>query len=321
MLPPLPTRTAQSGEAIYLYIMQKAVYIKPFLSYQAQISLLKSRGLKFADETKALYLLKRIGYYRLSVYWRPLLANKQNPVFKPNASFESVFALYKFDRELRQLVLSELEKIEIAVRSQMAYSLSTVHGSFWLENESLFTDTEKYHAILDKIFSELSRSDEEFIISFKSNYSNPLPPSFITLEMTSFGTLSHLYENLKSDFAKRQISQTFGLADMVFISWLHSFVYIRNVCAHHARLWNKTLQIQPLFPRRTQHTWLKNKTVCNNRIYYVLSMIIYFLNTVNPNHTFKQKLENLFLKYPNVDRRAMGFPENWRSEALWKDCK
>jgi len=297
--------------------MQKSAYNKPFLTHQAQISLLKSRGMKFADETKALHLLKRIGYYRLSVYWRPLLADKKNLVFKPNADFETAFALYKFDRELRQLILSELEKIEIAVRSQIAYSLSTVHGSFWLEDETLFAETNKYHSTIAKIQSELERSDEEFVITFKENYSNPLPPAFITLEITSFGALSRLYENLKPGIVKREIAKTFGLADSAFVSWLHAFVYTRNVCAHHARLWNKPMQIQPLFPRHPQLAWLTDKTVSNNRIYYVLSMIIYLLNTVNPKHSFKQKLENLFAKYPNVDRAAMGFPAKWRSEPLW----
>ncbi|MDR1114679.1 MAG: Abi family protein [Tannerella sp.] len=297
--------------------MPKIFYTKPFLNYAAQIALLKSRGMKFADETKALHLLKRISYYRFSVYWRPLLVNKQLLIFKPNADFETAFALYKFDRELRQLVLSELEKIEVAVRSQITHSLSMAYGSFWIEDETLFADSEKHKAILAKIRNELSRSDEEFIVSFKSTYSNPLPPSFITLEITSFGTLSQLYENLKAGIVKREIAQAFGLADKVFVSWLHGFVYIRNVCAHHARLWNKPLQIQPLFPRHTQYTWLMDKTVCNNRIYYVLSMIVYFLNTVNSNHTFKQKLDNLFLKYPNVDEKAMGFPANRRSELLW----
>jgi abortive infection bacteriophage resistance protein len=254
--------------------MQKVVYQKPFLSYQAQISLLKSRGMKFADENKSLYLLKRIGYYRLSVYWRPLLANKQNFVFKHNANFETAFALYKFDRELRQMILSELEKIEIAVRAQITHSLSSAHGSFWIENEILFADTEKYQTTITKIHSELSRSDEEFILAFKSIYSNPLPPSFITLEITSFGALSRLYENLKPGKSRKEIANTFGLSDKVFASWLHSFVYIRNVCAHHARLWNRPLQIQPLFPRRTQFVWLTDNSVSNNRVYYALSMIV-----------------------------------------------
>ena len=140
----------------------------------------------------------------------------------------------------------------------------------------------------------------------------------ITLEIASFGALSRLYENLKVGLVKREISHAFGLADKAFVSWLHGLIYTRNVCAHHARLWNKPLQIQPLFPRHPRHPWLTNKAVSNNRVYYVLSMIVYFLNSINPNHTFKQKLENLFCKYPNVDRAAMGFPAGWHTEPLWR---
>jgi abortive infection bacteriophage resistance protein len=317
MLPPLPIRTAQSGEAFYFF-MAKTPYTKPFISLQEQLKQLKLRGLKFTDEVKALHLLKYIGYYRFSGYWYPLLADKQKHIFKPDANFETAFSLYKFDCELRKLIIAELEKIEIAVRTQMAYSLSTTHGSFWIDDENLFVNSVKYRATLDKINSEIQRSDEDFITAFASKYANPLPPSFITLEIVSFGTLSKLYENLKSDVAKREISQTFGLPDMVFISWLHGLTYIRNVCAHHARLWNKLLQIQPLFPRRTQHKWITSRNVRNNHIYYILSIIIYFLNTINPKHTFRQKLENLFAKYPNVDKVAMGFPPDWQAEPLWQ---
>jgi abortive infection bacteriophage resistance protein len=299
--------------------MAQILYSKPFLSYPTQLSLLKQRGMKFADEGKALHLLKRIGYYRLSTYWRPLLVDKQTLAFKSNAEFETAFALYKFDREFRQLILSELEKIEVAVRVQMVYSLSTAHGSFWMDNEALFADPEMYRATLAKINGELQRCDEEFILSFKARYANPLPPSFITLEITSFGALSRLYDNLKVGPVRREIAESFGLADKTFASWLHGFVYLRNVCAHHARLWNKPMQIQPLFPRHIHYTWLADKTVSNNRVYYALSMIVYFLNTVNPKHTFRQRLNALFAKYPNVDRRAMGFSTSWQNEPLWAE--
>jgi abortive infection bacteriophage resistance protein len=187
-----------------------------------------------------------------------------------------------------------------------------------MENASLFTDAAIHQSTLAKIKDEISRSDEEFIVSFKSKYSNLLPPSFITLEVTSFGALSRLYENLQAGLVKRQIAHAYGLADTVFASWLHSFVYIRNVCAHHARFWNRWLRIQPLSPRHPRHTWLTDGTVSNNHAYYALSMILYFLNTINPQHTFKQKLEDLFAKYPNVDRAAMGFPITWHTEPLWK---
>jgi abortive infection bacteriophage resistance protein len=274
--------------------------------------------MKFLDENKALHLLENISYYRFSGYWYPLLADKQNHIFKPNADFETAFSLYKFDREFRKLIISELEKIEVAVRSKMACILSTAHHAFWIEDASLFTNPQVHQSTLDKIREEFDRSDEEFIIAFKSKYSNRFPPSFILMEITSFGALSRLYGNLKAGKVKKDIARFFGLPDVAFASWLHSIVYIRNVCAHHSRIWNRPLSIQPLFPRNATYGWLTNRQVGINRVYYVLSMIIYLLNIVNPKHSFKQKLNNLFEKYPNVDKRAMGFPANWQNEPLWK---
>jgi len=297
--------------------MAKVPYSKAFLAYRAQIALLKSRGMTFADENKALHLLENISYYRLSGYWYPLLRDKQNHIFKQNACFETAFNMYKFDSQLRKLISSELEKIEIAVRTKMAYVLSSAHNSFWIEDASHFNNQDIHQTTLEKIQEEIDRSDEEFILSFKEKYTNPFPPSFILMETTSFGALSRLYGNLKPGKDKKDIAKLFGLPDKVFASWLHCLVYIRNMCAHHARLWNRQVGIKPLFPRRTHNAWIDTNDISNRRLYYILSMIIYLLNTVNPNHTFKQKLEHLFAKYPNVDRAAMGFPATWRQEPLW----
>jgi abortive infection bacteriophage resistance protein len=47
-------------------------------------------------------------------------------------------------------------------------------------------------------------------------------------------------------------------------------------------------------------------------------MIRYLLHTVNPRNSFVDKIEDLLLKYPNVDVRAMGFPTDWKNEPLWQ---
>jgi len=318
VLTPLPVRTARLGWAFYFLSMAKVPYSKEFLVYRAQIALLKSRGMMFDDERKALHLLENISYYRLSGYWYPLLCDKQNHVFKQNARFETAFNMYKFDSQLRKLISSELEKIEIAVRTKMAYVLSTAHNSFWVEDASHFSNQTIHQTTLEKLQEEIDRSDDEFIIAFKERYTNIFPPSFILMETSSFGALSRLYGNLKPGKDKKDIAKLFCLPDKVFASWLHCLVYIRNMCAHHARLWNRQVGIKPLFPRRTHNAWIDTNGISNRRLYYILSMIIYLLNTVNPNHTFKQKLEILFRKYPNVDRTAMGFPANWSTELLWK---
>jgi abortive infection bacteriophage resistance protein len=140
----------------------------------------------------------------------------------------------------------------------------------------------------------------------------------MTSEITSFGSLSMLYKNLKPGKEKRDIAHYFGLPDSVFETWLHSIVYLRNVCAHHTRLWNRAMSIRPQAPRSPRKPWLNNTNINNNRTYFILSMINYLLQTVNPKNTFRNRFKNLLGKYPNVDYKAIGFPENWEQEPLWQ---
>lgn len=298
--------------------MSKSDYIKPPLSYQQQIDQLKGRGLIIDNEQKALHLLENISYYRLSGYWFPLLADKKAHVFKPDSKLQTAFNLYCFDRELRQLVLAELEKIEVAVRAKISYVLSHKHGPFWFQDQSIFNNPVKHAETLTKISDEFRRSDEEFIHAFKNNYTNQLPPSWMTMEITSFGAMSQLYKNLKPGREKREIAHYFGLSDSVFVTWLHSIVYLRNVCAHHTRLWNRAMSIRPQIPNAPRKTWLLNTQIHNNRTYFILSMVAYLLQTVNPHNRFILKFKELLSKYSNVDTKALGFPANWQNEPLWQ---
>ena len=309
--------------------MPRVPYTKPALTFQDQLQQLIDRGLVIEDHQKAIFLLENISYYRLSGYWYPQLQEpKSSHVFKPGASFSQSFQLYCFDKELRKLVSSELEKIEIAIRAKMIYILAHQYGPFWINNQSLFSNLDKFNNTNYKLIEEYNRSREDFILAFKAKYNNPLPPAWMILEISSFGSLSNLYGSLKPGRSKRAIARHFGLDDSTFSSWLHSIVYIRNVCAHHSRLWNKTLSISPAIPLRPYNQWLAVTTTIdtrhgtispiNNRTYYILSMIIYLLQVVNPPNTFKEKFNALLIKYSNVDPAAMGFTSNWRDELIWQ---
>jgi abortive infection bacteriophage resistance protein len=290
----------------------KENYSKPALSYNEQLERLKSRGLIVMNEAKA-------SHYRLSGYWYPLLADKKNHIFKADATFEKGFDLYKFDREFRLLILRELEKIEVAVRSRLIYILSHENDPFWFLNKSLFKNEYSHSKSIKSLTKEYERCDEEFISAYKIKYSPDLPPSWMILEISSFGTLSILFSNLKPGRTKRNISKSFGLNDKVFSSWLHSIVYLRNVCAHHSRLWNKVMSIQPTEPRSTQFQWVENKTIDNNKSYFALCMILYLMQNINPKNSLSRRFKELLLKYPNIDTQAMGFPSDWESEPLWKE--
>lgn len=298
--------------------MKKVPYPKHLISFEEQISLLKKRGLIIPNEEKALHLLRNISYYRLSGYWVPLLSDKSNHIFKSGATFDLAFNIYKFDAELRRLVMLELEKIEVAVCTQFVYIFSQEEDNYWFANRGNFVDCVKHQKILNKLTEEYNRSDEEFIIAFKKKYSDDFPPGWMMMEITSFGSLSLLYSNLRPGRKKRQVAAYFGLSDVVLMSWLHTIVYIRNVCAHHCCLWNRKLRIRPLIPKSPKRSFISTSFMETDHIYFVLCMIVYLLDVVNPNHTFIQQLQLLLMKYPQIDRQAMKFPRNWEKIDFWK---
>ena len=316
-LPRFPLEQRAQGKLFIFKAMPKVPYEKPALTYAEQIQQLQERGLEINNIPRATHLLESISYYRLSGYWYPMLADKSNHLFKESSTFQSSFQLYSFDRELRVLILRELEKIEVSIRAKMIYLLSHEYGAFWYEDSNLFTNHIKHSKSLGSLQREYERSDEEFIDAFRVKYSNPLPPSWMMLEITSFGSLSFLYSNLKSSRTKRNIARHFGLNDKTFSSWIHSIVYLRNVCAHHSRFWNRVMRIQPVRPRSIYKTWLETDDVANNRAFYILSIILFLMQTINPGNTIVGRFKALLEKYPNVDVFAMGFPEDWEEETLW----
>lgn len=298
----------------------KETYSKPALSYRQQLDLLKSRGLTIEDEDKAMHLLANLSYYRFSAYLYPLLKEpKDNHQFKDDVTFNQAFKMYCFDRELKRLVFNELEKIEVSLRAKITYEYAHNESPFWYTNSDLFYNENKHEKTLAKINSSFNISNAEFAKAFKVKYSNISAPSWIALETCAFGSLSMLYSNLKPSRSRRIVADYYGLKDRVLISWLHSFVVVRNICAHHARLWNSVLNVSPKIPRTTSYKWINTTNVPNNKVYFILVMLRYMLFTINPKSTFKAKMATLFDKYPSISAFALGIPENAFQQEFWKD--
>lgn len=298
--------------------MNKVPYTKQIQTYANQICILKQRGMTIANESETEAWLRKVSYYRMSGYWYPLLSDREQHTFKPGSTFEQARLLYEFDSQLRHLMMSYIERIEVAVRTQMAYVMSHAKGGYWIEDALLFGNKAQYVKTLSSIHDEYQRSDEQFIRAFKQKYSTPLPPSWITLEITSFGTLSILYKNLNPGLPKRDVAAAFGVSDTVFVSWLHTLVYVRNICAHHARLWNRILGIRPLMPRRPRYSFISLPTNGTQRVYFVLAIIRYLLNIIEPSNILPQDIVKLFRNFPTVFPESLGFPENWLQEPLWR---
>ncbi|HPL94637.1 MAG TPA: Abi family protein [Paludibacteraceae bacterium] len=318
--------------------MAKCEYTKPPKTYQEQIELLKSRGLIIDDEKRAVRHLSAISYYRLSAYMLPY---KQwaNDVctdnFKLETTWSQVHDLYVFDRKLRILIFDAIERLEIAIRTQIIYQLSHKYGSHWQDNKDIFkvhTRTRKDGAeVTIDVFKDIQKHIKEQLVSNKAEvfiqhyaqkYDKPTnPPSWMSVEIMYFNHLSQICNNLneRSDIAA--IAKWFGLPPEIFCSWLHSVNYVRNICAHHARLWNRDMNIVPMkLGFSKTKVWISNPdTVQRSKMYYFVCMINYLLQTANPSSSFKARLIALLDEYKHVVNTGyMGFPENWKEENIWK---
>ena len=288
-----------------------------------QIVQLQARGLTITDENQAAHFLSNISYYRLEGYWWPMQSDKINHVFKPNSRFEDVIALYNFDRELRLLVFDVIERIEIGFRSKVIYSLSHDIDPWWFEDPANFKDPVAHAKSLILIDNELKQSREIFLTEHYLKYHKDTrrPPSWKTFEVVSFGTISKLYSNLLPTIkGKDLVAVDLKLVNHTYLpSWLQTIAQIRNICAHHGRLWNKNLPGRPKLLPKPPAPWIKNvPPVSQHHMLYIhICCMKYLLDVISPGHHFTPKLADLFTKYPNVDLNALGFPATWLTEPLW----
>jgi len=188
-----------------------------------------------------------------------------------------------------------------------------------LKKKELFSDQNSYSKQIENIKKCIAHSDELFIAHYRSKYNQPNPPAWMVMELVSFNQLSRWYQNLKEKEIKKKISLHFDSNYIELESWIHTTVYLRNICAHHGRLWNRVLRISPKFPQKElPGQFIKVDGITNGRLYYSLSILLYFLNAVNPSSSFRKRLLQLLAEYPRVELKIMGFPSHWKEELLWQ---
>ncbi|MEI7732028.1 MAG: Abi family protein [Verrucomicrobiota bacterium] len=295
--------------------MSKVFYVKPATTCLQQVALLRQRGMLIEDEAEAAFYLKHLNYYRLSAYWLPFEQTHATHTFRPGTSFQQVLALYVFDRELRLLTMDALERVEVSVRTQWASQIGHRHGPHGHLNPQLAYRSDHWQKNIALLTAEVERSDEIFIRHFTSKYQEQLPPVWAVCEVMSLGLLSRWYANLKPMPTRRAIASTYGLDERVFASWLHRLTLIRNVCAHHGRLWDRQFPLSVTLPQRPAALATQMQTGCKG-IYNALLMLLHFMDQISPNHHWRRKLTEL-IETQNVYTSVMGAPPNWKSQPLW----
>ena len=292
---------------------------KPSLSYTDQVNLLQQRGMIIEDTATAIFYLQHINYYRLSAYWLPFEADHVTHEFKRGTTFEAVLQLYIFDRELRLLVLDAIERIEVSIRAQWAHQMAQHHGPHAHLNKDLAADLTHWEQNIEGVKKEVERSDEIFIHHLRQTYSEPLPPIWAVCEVMSLGLLSKWYYNLRPMPTRRAIADVYSLDQKVLSSWLHHLSIVRNVCAHHSRLWDREITFAPKVPKN-KPSILSGEFVNSRKIYNSLVILLYWMDVIAPHHHWRKHLKELIAKHL-VSFNSMGFPSDWASRRIWQEMK
>ena len=298
-------------------------YSKPAISIKNQIDKLEKRGLKFNDKIEAEKTLSNISYYRLRAYTYPFQDNTNpNHPFTQEITFEEIIKLYEFDSKLRLIIFEATEYIEVALRTQIVYQMSIKNGSHWYCEPQFYRDSLRFANHLTTLQDEISRSKEDFIGHYNNNYYDPIfPPAWMSLEVVSMGLLSKIFENLKLGEEKKAILRHFGLKKMdILENWMLCFTALRNICAHHSRVWNRRLT-KINIPKDTIDDFLQNSNYQPNKLYMTLSCMVYMLKRINPKCKLVQNIKELVTSFNGSSRilKDMGFPDGWEKEKLWNE--
>jgi abortive infection bacteriophage resistance protein len=291
-------------------------YTKPPLTFEAQLDLLKDRGLAIADRQTALAILSKISYYRFSAYCLPFKDSMDH--FRTGTTWEQVIELYEFDRKLRILIMDAVERVEVAIRTDITYTLAHAYGAFGHHDRDHFRSSFQHRQWLDKLTDEIGKSHETFIQHFREKYDGyPCLPIWMATEVMSFGSLSRLYEGMKS-VEQQRVSRLYNIPHQVLRSWLRSLAFIRNVCAHHGRLWNRELPVAPEMPRE-KHGWKTEDIPNQKRLFCSLIILRHLLDGQGHAQDWCQAITNLIepMAGKNQFRRSMGLSEAWQQHRRW----
>ncbi len=278
--------------------------IKNPTTFQEQVNLLKSRNLQVNDEKKAVEILSRVNYYRLSAY---MLSFKTANRFFDGVSFDDIYNLYIFDKKMRSMIMGKLETIEIAFRTHIAYLIAHKYGATGHENPENFRNTTYHHNMLQNFLYEIERSDEIFIQHHKSSYGGVFP-IWVVIELASFGLLSKIYNNMKKE-DQDQIARDYYQTNGEYVkTWLYTLTVFRNICAHYGRLYNRRLKITPKLFKKD-----RKKGISNNTVFSVLFISGRLISNKDEWSNFVTNLAALIDNNEKIDFKPMGFPENWES--------
>lgn len=279
---------------------------QPALTIDEQIDNLKSLGLEINDEENAKKFLNDVSYFRLIKAYNLGLKAK-NSTYTDGVTFDRLVELYLFNANFRQILFTQIERIEVNLRCRIGNYFSCKYGVLGYENADNFANSDYHNDFIKDIYEEINRNRKSpFVKNFRENYKDRKLPLYALVELFSFGTLSKFYKNMKND-DKKVIAQTYNVGYTYLESWFEHIAFVRNICAHYGRLYNVRLNKTPILYQE-----YSEQNIGNNRVYATLLCLKKLIPNDKHWMDFINKISSLFEKYDHVHKELMGFPNNWQ---------
>jgi len=227
--------------------MAQVTYTKPHATARERVEHLRAKGLYIPQPNVAAKKIDAIGYERLRIYF---LSRRQVNVpgkpFLPGVTYNHIHRLYQCDSAIRDACFSAVGQFELLLRNSMSEALSSTFGSHPYHEITAFRDARANLSALQTFAKAYDTSKDGRAKHYQTAYSAPiLPPIWTMKEFLTFGTTSRILNEL-SRALQKNIAAEFGVGkEQVFTSWVAALVDLRNICAHHDRLFNRSFQKQP----------------------------------------------------------------------------
>lgn len=294
---------------------------KPHQTYEQQLAILKRRGLRIDDADEALALLGRVGYYTLSGYSYPFrlrrLDGSRADEFRRGTHISQVRALWEFDNRLRIAAFASIQHAETHLRALLAYELGAIDPLIHRRPELLSIDRGVDHtAWLAKLDRQVADSREDFIVHHRNHRSSVIP-IWVAVDVLDWGGLSYLF-SFTPPPVRETVAAIFDLSGPQLKSWLRALNVVRNVCAHHARLFNRYYSLTPKLTPRGQQTSLDAVSPNRDTTFAMLTLLQHLGGrTLGYNPRLLPATLTTFPEDSGLDLGSVGTPKGWQALPLW----
>ena len=301
---------------------------KTFKNLDEQIEILRSKGLVINDVDKAKEVLFRENYFFVSGYRGLFMKNFSDRVFIKGTTFEEMYAMFLFDRNIRNIMFKNILIIENNIKSIISYQLSKKYGfkeKEYLNPKNFTQDSLKVRQVKD-VLNKMKRQIKNNVthhsatLHYISNYG--YIPMWVSVKVLSFGIMSELYSILKPA-DKEEIAENYKLTSKDLSIYLSLLANYRNLCAHEDILYDHVTQRS--IPDNKYHVFLDIPKVDEEYIYGkndLFAMIIILKQMLSESefsdliNEVSYEMDILDSKIDSVDTKTIlnrvGFPDNWR---------